>query len=203
MAISTETCNLALGHLAIGTELSNAETERSSEARAMRRWYTVTLKATLRSFDWGFARATQALALVATSPTTDWLYAYAYPSDCIAIRSFLSALRTDHGGSLLRHEVRSGSGQTLIYVDESAAYLRFTRYVDDPNLYSADFQLAHAALLAAHAAPQLTGGDPFKLGPRAMSLYEDAIAKARTNAANEEAPDQMPESEFVRARYEG
>jgi len=64
-----------------------------------------------------------------------------------------------------------------------------------------DFAEAVSLLLAAYLAPTLTGGDPQKLGGRALQLYEWAIARAKANARNEQQDDMLiPESEFIRSR---
>jgi hypothetical protein len=54
--------------------------------------------------------------------------------------------------------------------------------------------------LAGYIAPRVTGGDPFKLGERAVRFYDYEISKAESAAINEEQPDQTPESTFITAR---
>jgi hypothetical protein len=60
--------------------------------------------------------------------------------------------------------------------------------------------MALSLLLASLAAPKITGGDPFKMGERALRLYTSEIANAKVNALNEEQPDQEPEAGAIRAR---
>lgn len=78
--------------------------------------------------------------------------------------------------------------------------IEYTVEQDDANFYPPDFCQALSLLMASYAAPSLTGGDPNKLGKRALDLYEWAIVRAQANAANEEQPDLLPESEMMRER---
>jgi hypothetical protein len=78
--------------------------------------------------------------------------------------------------------------------------LEYTAEIDEQTFYPPDFCQAMALLMAAYMAPSMTGGDPNKLGARAMNLYQWAIVRAQANAANEETPDLLPESEMMRER---
>jgi len=50
MASKTETANLVLGHLGIGTEISNLTTSKTEEAAALRRFHDIALAVTQRDF---------------------------------------------------------------------------------------------------------------------------------------------------------
>lgn len=78
--------------------------------------------------------------------------------------------------------------------------LEYTIEADDPTRYPSDFSQAVAFLLASYIAPRVTGGDKFKLGQRALQLYQWAMPRASANAGNEEQADQLPDSEAIRAR---
>jgi hypothetical protein len=78
--------------------------------------------------------------------------------------------------------------------------LEYTMEQDTPQFYPPDFAQAVALLLAVYIAPSITGGDKFKLGERALRLYQWAISRAWGNAGNEEQRDQLPDSEAIRAR---
>lgn len=96
-------CNRALQ--AMGTRSTIASlTEASSEARNCSLLYDQTRQSMLSRFKWGFARATQVLAMLKCAPGTPefsgtaspvwsaaypsppWLYEYAMPSDCLSFR---------------------------------------------------------------------------------------------------------------------
>lgn len=58
-----------------------AEDEQSLEAAETERVYDQALKELLEAHDWGFANRRVALAVVANTRDSEWLYAYAVPAD--------------------------------------------------------------------------------------------------------------------------
>lgn len=78
--------------------------------------------------------------------------------------------------------------------------LEYTAEQDTPVFYPPDFSQALSLLLAVYIAPNLTAGDKFNVGQRALQLYQWAIRRAWANAGNEEQADQIPESEATRMR---
>jgi hypothetical protein len=202
MATKTEIANLALSHLGIGKEIADLDNEKSQEAVTMRRFYDQTRDAVLRDFPWPFATRYATLALVADPPTetTEWDFSYRYPTDCLMVRRMQTEIRVDTNQSRIVFKLgRDDEGQ-LIYTDESEAKIEYTFREEDPQRYPADFQLAMSLRLAHYAAPRLTGGDPFKLGMRAVQLYLQEISMAQASAGNEAVPDQLPDAEAIRAR---
>jgi len=67
---------------------------------------------------------------------------------------------------------------------------------DDPQVYPAYFAKALAWQLAFDIAPSLTGGDPFNLQARAKREAMETLGMAKMIAANEEQPDEEPDSDF-------
>lgn len=194
--------NLALGQLAIGTEVQD-ENENSANANACRRFYPQARDRTLEDFAWPFAGVTVPLALVATTPTPEWQFAYRYPSDCLTARAIKSAtwdLRNPGPGQIIPYQLGADAQGTLIYCDLESASLLYTQAITDVTRYSASFTDAVAFRLAFLVAPRLTGGDPMKLGIRAQGLYQQAIGDAQANALNETQPDQPPNAEWIADR---
>lgn len=200
MASKTEIVNLALIHLAVGKEISNIETEQSTEAKTARQIYNICLDKVLSDFEWPFATKIVALSLVEEQPNTEWWYSYRYPTDCLFFRRILSGERTDSRQTRAPYRIASDSQGTLIFADMQDAEAEYTVRVENAAIYPADFQMAFSLLMGGMMAPKLTGGDQFKLGIRCLQLYDDAIRKAQSRAANEEQPDITPESEFIRER---
>jgi len=205
MASETEICNLALGHLGAGKEIANLETDRSQEAAACRRFYDDCRDATLRDFSWPFATKIAPLGLVTDSedddhPTEEWTYQYQVPSDSLMFRKIQSGTRNDSRGTKVPYRLAYGDSGTVVFTDKEDAVGEYTIRVDDPLRYSSDFVMALSLRLASYIAPQVTGGDPFKMGDRALKLYEFEISKARASALNEEQPEQEPDSEFISTR---
>lgn len=189
-------CNLALSHLGQSVEIADFENEKSAEARACRRFYEKALKTTLRDFAWPFAGAFATLQLVEEDPTTEWRYSYSIPNDCLQFRRILSGSRNDTRQSKVEYR-RVGDE---IYTNAQSAVGEYTVYVSDTSKFDEDFREALSFRIAFLIAPRITGGDPMKLGERALKLYMLAISTARANARNEEQPAEPPEAESIRGR---
>lgn len=191
--------NLALSHVGNAKECQST-TENTAEANACRRYYAQTRDEILGEFAWPFARVVVALALVEADPTTEWGFAYRYPADCLTVRRILSDVRNDTRQSRVSYEIARDSEGLLIYTDRDDAVVEYTVAVDDTTQFPTMFVQAVAFKMGYYIAPRITGGDPYKLGTRAYQLYQQAMEQAADNAANEEQPDEPPESEFTRDR---
>lgn len=199
MATQVEICNLALSHVGVGKEIAEIE-EKSREAMACRRVYEPALRSALRSAFWPFATKFVALGLVSSNPTSEWSYSYRYPSDCLRFRRILSGIRNDNRQSRIPYRFVNGASGQEVYTDQSSAEAEYTVFVDDTSRFPDDFVMALSYLIAFLIAPQLTGGDPFKLGDKAKAMFDMEIGKAEAAAANEEQAEEDSESEFIRAR---
>lgn len=196
----TGICNMALGHLAVGKAIASI-TESSAEARACNRFYEQVRDEVLRAFAWPFASITVALQVVATAPNTEWGYSYRLPVDCVTPRRIPSGYRNDTQATAVRFRIARDAAGRVLYTDLPNATLEYTVLVTNPAEFAPDFAQAVALKLAGFIAPLVTGGDPSKLGARALQLYQWQISEARTNAANEGLPDAEPESDSITARY--
>lgn len=200
MASDTEIANLALSHIGIGREIAALETEASEEAAACRRFFTTARDATFRDFPWPFAREFFTLGLVEEDPNDDWGYSYRYPSDCVQIHRILSGVRHDDRQTRVSYNVGQDSDGLLIFTDEEDAKIEYTKRVTDVERYPPDFIMAFSFRLAHLVAPRLTGGDPFKVGERALQMYLFEISRAQASSVNEQQVDEDRTSEFERTR---
>lgn len=200
MASEIEICNMALAHIGVSIPIANLD-EASKEAQACKLFYAQTRDAVLRDFAWPFAGRFVALALVEEDPTGEWAFSYRYPTDAHTIRRILNpATRNDSRQSRIPYRLANDAEGLVILTDQEDAEAEYTFKVTNPGWFAPDFVSALALRLAADIAPQLTGGDPFKMGERALKLYAVQIGFARSNAANEEQPDETPDAEAIRAR---
>lgn len=199
MASKTEVCNLALGHLGIGKEISNIETDQSSEGKTCRRYFNIVRQIALRDFPWSFATDYRFLSLLATNTevTAEWAYSYQYPSDCLNVHRIKSGLRQDNRQSRVSYKIVA---DREILTDARDAEIEYTKDIEDTSKWSADFTMAHSFLLAHYISPTLTQGDPFNIAKKMMELYLFEIEKAKSNAMNENQEDEEPHSEFERVR---
>lgn len=199
MASQVDIYNLALSHIGTGTEVASTG-ERSQHALACNRFYEMTRDAVLRDFPWPFAKRIAALALVEADPNEEWGYSYRYPTDSLKVRRILSGIRNDNRQSRVPYVIASDATGSLIYTDTSEAEIEYTAKITDPETFFPDFVMALSFRLASYIAPRLTGGDPFKLGERAVKFYAAEMAQAQVSAANEEQAEEDPDSELIRAR---
>ncbi len=209
MAFSnTEICNMALSHLGTGKEISDLETEKSQEASACRRFYSVALEFVLRDFDWGFARKQVSLALVDTfsqGSGSEFSYSYRYPNACAKIRKIMSGFRQDTESSRVVFQESSDAVGKLLLTNAPASvqyplFVEITRNDQSPEVWPPDFVMAISYMLASLIAPRLTSGDPMKLGDKALQKYFVWKSKAEANDLSESVPDIPYDSEFVRVR---
>lgn len=200
MASETEICNLSLGHLGHTSFIGNLETEKSNEANICRVFYPKARDEALKDFPHSFSTKFASLALVSANPTTEWAYAYQYPTDCLHFRRILSGIRNDTRQSRVPYRIVHGESKKLIYTDMENVVAEYSMKVTETERYPVDFIMTLSFLLAFYIAPGLTSGDPFKLGDRALKLYE--MERIKTNAANEneQQAEEEPQSEFERVR---
>jgi len=200
MASSTDICNQALRHLGVSTTIANLTTEQSTEAIVCRSFYETVRDATLRDFNWPFATKIADLGLVEEDPTNEWAYAYRYPSDCINMRRIESGNRSETADQRIKYKIGRDASGRLIYTDQTDAIAEYTMRITATEEFTPDFILAFSLNLAIMIAPQVTGGDPFKMGERAERLYNFLMTKAQAQAVNEEQPDSAPEADYIVAR---
>lgn len=200
MSAVIDICNLALRHITVGKTIASL-TERSAEAIACNALYPQVRDETLRDFEWPFATAVESLALVGTSMAPGWAFTYQYPADCIRIRQLTNPILCGHRLPLdIAYRLRTSGTDTLIDTNLEEASAEYTVRADDPSRYPPDFVQTVALLLASYLAPSITGGDPGKLGARALQLYQWRVAGALTNAANEERRGESRYSDLLSTR---
>lgn len=205
MSANTKTviANLAISHLGINKNISNFDTDKSSEGNAVRQFYETSLEQVLSQFRWSFARAYVKLALVQSNPTCEWGYSYRYPSNCLLVRRILSGLRTDTHQSRVPFLIGTDAAGGLIYTDMAKAEIEYTFLQQDTSKFTSEFAMSLSLKIAYMIAPQITAGDPFKMRDSIQALYMKSLDQAESNIATEEQPDRDIESEFIRSRGAG
>ncbi len=155
----------------------------------------------MRDFNWPFAKKFADLALVEEEPNDgEWGYSYRYPSDCLMTRRILTGDRNPSRDTEAKFIEGADDAGSLIYTDIEDAGLEYTYLNEVVTRYPDDFVMALAMRLAAHIAPQVTGGDPFKLGLQCLQKYRLEIGMAVANSLNSQRPDEPPAAESIRAR---
>ncbi len=195
-----EMCNMSISHLGSGETIGDMD-ERSEEARACSTFWDVAFEATLRDFAWPFAKKFVELELVEENPNNEWLYSYRYPTSILKIRRILSGSRKDTKDTEIKFvEAQDGTGQ-LIFTDQDEAEAECTMKITDLSRLPPDFIMAFSYRLAFYIAPRITGGNAFERIKLAMwASYQKELGMARSSSADEERPDNEPESEFITIR---
>lgn len=202
MSSKSDICNLALLALGVTRTLTNVDTETSDEALACRRWYQVSLDFVLEDFDWNFARRRVALAELDIESSV-WSYVYAYPSECAKPRRIeIEGVRTPYAEQRIPFKTGGETTQSgdirVIYTDQEAAVLVYTKKITDAGLFDAHFVLALTFLLATNIAMSLTVDQ--KLAANAGANYRSMKLTAFASDLNEGQDDPEPMGETERAR---
>lgn len=200
MSTKEQIANMALRAIGVGKTISDLDTDTSAEAVACRTFWETIRDEVLSDFPWPFATKFATLGLVEEDPTDEYQYSYRYPSDCLKLRRILSGARHDSRQTRVHYRVGQDTQGKLIYTDEQDAQVEYTLRETNTERFPSDLVLALSYKLAAAIAPSNAKGDPFKLVEKMLSLYEMQIGKAKANAANEDQPDENPESQFIRER---
>lgn len=198
---STDLCNMALRHVAVSQELQDVTADKTKAAQACRRFYDQVIGEVLRAFPWPFATTTVDLSQVATQPTSEWLFSYRYPADCVFARRILNGVsRIEQPETRIRFVLQRDASGRLILTDQPSAQLEYTQRVSAVEEFDDSFVQAASFLLAFYIGPSVMEGDPSNLTARALQAYQYAIQTAQALAANEEVPDLPPDSAFITSR---
>ena len=197
MALTKEAIfNMALGHLG-HTKFLLDFSERSLAADLANQYYEQARNFALEDFPWPFANKYAAVGLVEENPNDDCKYSYRYPSDCMAVRRIVTS-----NGRLETNpppfEIGSDVDGRLIYTNQESAVVRYTRLVEDANLYPAVFGEAVSWWLAGLIAPGLAKDR--KYAQFAYQMYDIIKGQAEAQQLNEQQQTTEPDSEFIRAR---
>lgn len=159
-------------------------TEASNEAEACSLFYENVRDQILRSAPWDCARAYKRLAQNAerdenvewapAAPAPGWRFAYALPSDFIWPRFLSTYAHFEIGVSNL--------DQRVIYTNDTAPILCYTRRLTRVDLMDSDLQAALGFALGAHICMKLTGSHDKVQLVTAQAI--DKILSARQSAAN-------------------
>lgn len=188
--------NLVLAHLEVSREISNLETEKSTEASLIRRHYPASLEEVLGDYPWPEATGYRVLSLVASAPSDDWAYAYRYPSDCVFARRLVTG-RGRNDTAPPAWKTGSDAQGLLIYANINPATLEYTVRLSDPLLFSPTFVQALSWKIAS-LCTSISKVDGVK--KLCLQMYEVCLARAERKAANEQQQPAEPDSEMIRAR---
>ncbi|MCX7364199.1 MAG: hypothetical protein NTV97_20495 [Alphaproteobacteria bacterium] len=184
MATVTDICNAAISHCGTRSKISSIG-EGSAEANACLTHFALVRDATLRAFDWNFARITTPLAQL-INPPARWSYKYALPTDCVRLRRLNDVpllILPETFCELAADRDSTGAYVSVILSDASPVSAIYTARVEDPLRWDAGFVDAVTYGLGARVCFELTGKEE-RVG-RLTQLWQAALQRAAADMANE------------------
>ena len=184
MTTVTDICNAAISHVGTRSKISSID-EGSAEANACLTHFAMARDATLRAFDWNFARLTGQLALL-QDPPARWAYKYALPVDCLRVRRLndvplLGLPESFYETAADKDETGAIVGVVLTNVSPLSAI--YTARVEDPQRWDQGFVDAVVYGLAHRVCFELTGKE--ERVKALAQLWQMALREGAAEAANE------------------
>lgn len=212
----------------------------SVEADAIAVLWSPTFESLGRAANWNCLRKSITLSLLAAAqgtpenpggttypiPEFPWLYAYAYPSDCLKFNYITPSNPTGSAGGVPPTTVNNSAGPwiptagqipyvvsssldsnnnpiTIILTNQDQAVGVYNANIQNPAVWDSLFQAAMVASLGAFLVPALSLDLP--LLDRAVKMAESIIAIARTADGNEGVTvmDHTPDWMLARAGAQG
>jgi hypothetical protein len=146
------------------------------------------LREVLASYNWSFARVVVALAQVANYTPLKETYAYARPSNCMAIWAVYSEGTLDQQkGEVFREMYDPTNNQDVICCDIEDAYVEYTYYVTDTTKFEPYFVTVLSHRIAAELAKILNGDKEEAKGQ--IAIYTTMINEAHRHSSYSNNPD--------------
>lgn len=177
----TKIFNLALSHLGVSVLIQNS-IEESPEAILMNNYYELARDTVLEAHEWSFANAYKDLSVAfENSPNPNFLYAFAYPSDCIAPRAAID--KADKKEKKVESAIDS-TGAKIVLTNCNPCILRYTKRVTNEAHFPGPFVNALAFYLAYLSAQVIVGSGNKKntnLQDYQLAIRQAIVTDARKN----------------------
>jgi hypothetical protein len=230
-------CNLALLSIGARAQVSSIlPSDGSTAGDACSQLYQFVFEALARSARWNCLRKQVALSLLTANagtpenplgtslPVTSqqpWLYAYAVPSDSLAIRFLIPTNNSSGSGSSIVSPAYVSAASyfprnkqipyavaysvdvynnpiQVILTNLTQAQCVYTVNQPNPAIWDSQFTAAFVASMGVYLVPALAGSVP--MGKMAMETAERLIGEARAADGNESVVSQNRESDWISAR---
>lgn len=185
-----EICNSAL--IKVGAESISSLTSGSREADIMNTLYDQIRREMLRSHPWNFAIARTQLGASSGTPEFEFTKMFVIPSDVLRV------LKIDSKGEPYKIEYDPVNQNRVILTNASTLEIQYIRDVEDVTQFDANFTEAFACRLAAESAYAFTNSN--NLAAQMFTLYQQALANARSFDAQEGTPDAIEADDWFNWR---
>ena len=196
MASEVGICNIALQLIKHSKQITSL-TSGTKEANACEIVYDELRDLCLDMHHWNFATRRVELAQLAAdqAPAFEWDHAYGLPADFIRV---ISVHANAHGDDNIPYKIEGDQ----ILTDADELYLRYVARVEDPNKMPPTFRRALSKIIAAQLATALSQST--SLGKELFAQFHDQdLPFAKSTDAIQNYADQLPESDFIMARFGG
>lgn len=191
---TVDVCNTALDLIGHAKRITSiAPPDGSAEATVCAEHYTDCVNELLDAHQWNFATVKRELVALDESDDPAWEYCYEVPEGLLRIISIIPADTPDNHYTAtaavpVDYEVHADSDDVVrIYTDLEDAWIRFTKYVTEPALFSPTFLEALQWKLASRiAGPLIKGTEGAAERDRCMQQHMFALGKATQNDARQQ-----------------
>ena len=187
MATELSICSNALRRL--GDDPITSLTDDTERARLCNSFYSDTRDAVLRLHPWNFAITRATLAQLSTTPTYEYAYQYALPTDPYCLR----VLSMEYEDYIFTVE-NSTEGRVLL-TDESTAKIKYIARITDTALFDTLFVDTLTAKLSAELAYPITGSA--SLQAQMEKIYQQKLSEARSIDGQEGFPTDLVSETFT------
>jgi len=239
MATQIDIANRALLLVGARAQVSSINpSDGSVEGDTLSTLWTPTFESLGRSAPWNCLTKTITLTLLQAAkgtpenplgvtlpvPPAPWLYAYAYPSDCLLFRFAIPSLPAGSGSSPPATTVNNSAGFWLpsqgqipfavttlgdtnnspilvVLTNQSQAQAVYNADISNPQIWDSLFQAAMVASLGAFLVPALNLN--LALLDRSVKMAEEAIKRARAQDGNEGVTTMDHTPDWILARSGG
>lgn len=208
MTTAVAIANLALSHLGDDATVVNLDPpEGSAQAEQAALFYPIARDALTEMYPWNFAMRRTTLALLDEEPCSQWAYAYALPSNVLAVFAVQGAGDTDdfvgttYGPLVALNGVNDfeieglADGTRVLYTNVVDARIRHTVAVTVPSFFPPLFTLALSYMLASFlAGPVLKGETGRTVAAQMLNVMGGFMAKAQTLDAKQRRASRVREA---------
>lgn len=212
MADQVEIYNMALDAMGSQSTVSSPM-ETSAEAKALNRHWRPAIEQLLRAVHWNFARYQVAATLLKDSTLGDsvpspWTYEYAYPSDCMLARFMMPSPSVPAPSTssipqmpsftpvhfLIASDNDTNNNPTnVLLTNQPQALLVYTRLIENPSLFDAEFTEGLRLYLAHRIAITLSGDKGLSKSNYEQAMISINQARARNGNEGITVIDNLPE----------
>lgn len=202
MASEVEICNIALAN--IRSKSINSLNEQSLQAQQCKLFYPILRDQLFEYAPWQFAHKVKPLSLL-TLESFSWGYVYQYPNDCLKVNKLLlnyEGVRDNTFGSSqkVEYEIQIIDDTKVIVSDQPDLHIDYRSKITDPNLFTNEFRMTLAHLLASEIAVPVVGAEMGRqLRSDSFQIYNRYLNAAIASNSNERHTT-VPESEFITVR---